>query len=131
MLQVTAPGKSEFEKIVLLRKWVRDQWEGTSNFYYPPWDAVEILDLARKHGNSPFCAQYGIVFLQCCISLGIPARYVDLPGHFVVEVWSNEYNRWVLMDPTHDIHYEKKGIPVKGHSYAISIGRMMLKIYTK
>ena len=113
--QVIAPGKTEFEKIVLLRKWAHDQWQGSSTtFYYPPWDALEILDLARNHGNKAFCAQYAIVFLQACLSLGIPARYVDLPGHFAVEVWVNQYNRWAYMDPTSDIHFERDGIPVKG-----------------
>ena len=116
--QVIASGKTEFEKIILLRKWTRSQWEGSQQFYYPPWDAIEILNLARTHHNKPFCAQYAIVFLQACTALGIPARYVDLPGHFVVEVWSNEYNCWVLMDTTKDIHFEKNGFPLKGTKIA-------------
>ncbi len=111
---VVAGAKSQFEKILLLRRWAHDQWEASGSFYYPPWDAVEILDLARTRGNRGFCAQYAIVFLQACQSLGIHARYVDLPGHFEVAVWSDDYNRWVVMDPTRDIHYEKDGVPLRG-----------------
>jgi transglutaminase superfamily protein len=106
----------QFDKIVVLRRWVRKQWDYGGSFYYPPWDAVEILDLARYHGNKGFCAQYAVVFLQACQALGIHARYVDLAGHFVVSVWSDDYDRWVVMDPTNDLHYERDGIPVGGRS---------------
>lgn len=125
--EVTAEGKTQFEKILLLRRWVSKQWEGSGNFYYPPWDAVEILDLSRKFGNRGFCAQYAIVFLQACQSMGIHARYVDLPGHFVVGVWSDDYDRWVIMDPSQDIHYEKNGIPMRGRDLCDSYWRNSTK----
>lgn len=112
--QVVAPGKSQFEKIVLLRRWTRQQWETQAPFYYPPWNALEILDLARTHQSRGFCAQYAIVFLQACQAMGIHARYVELPGHFIVGVWSDDYNKWVVMDPMNDVHYEQDGIPLGG-----------------
>ena len=109
--QVVAPGRTQFEKIVLLRKWVSRQWKTQTPFYYPAWDAVEILDLARRN-NRGFCAQYAIVFLQACQSMGIHARYVDLDSHFATQVWSDDFNRWIFMDPTNDVHYEKNGAPL-------------------
>ena len=111
--QVVAGGKTQFEKIVLLRKWAHDQWRSRGQFYYPPWDAVEILDLARQHHNYGFCAQYAIVFAQACRSLGLHVRYVDT-GHFMAGVWSDDFGHWVVMDPTDDIHYERNGIPLRG-----------------
>lgn len=105
-------GATQFDKIILLRKWVHQQWQTKMPFYYPPWDAVEILDLSRQHHNNGFCAQYAIVFLQACQSMGIHARYLDMPGHFAAEVWSDDYNQWVFMDPTEDVHYEKNGAPL-------------------
>lgn len=104
----------QFEAAVRLRAWVRRQWEPGTSFHYPPWDAVEILDLARRYDNRGFCAQYAVVFLQACQAMGIHARYVDLPGHFVVAIWSDDFDRWVLMDPMHDLHYEKDGAPLRG-----------------
>jgi hypothetical protein len=112
--EVVSAAKTQFEKIVLLRGWAHRQWRMGANFYYPPWDAIEILDLARQHDNRGFCAQYAVVFLQACQSMGIHARYVELPGHFVVAVWSDDFNRWVVMDPTNDLHYEKDGLPMRG-----------------
>lgn len=111
---VVAGAATQFEAIVRLNGWAHRQWVSGGSFYYPPWDAVEILDLAREHDNRGFCAQYAIVLLQACQSLGIHARYVDLPGHFVVAVWSDDFDRWVVLDPLYDIHYEKDGIPMRG-----------------
>ncbi|HET8948778.1 MAG TPA: transglutaminase-like domain-containing protein [Candidatus Polarisedimenticolia bacterium] len=112
--EVVAGTPRQFEAALRLRAWAHRQWEPGVDFYYPPWDAVEILDLTRQHGNRGFCAQYAIVFLQACQSMGIHARYVDLPGHFVVAIWSDDFDRWVVMDPMNDLHYEKEGVPMRG-----------------
>jgi len=104
----------QFEAAVRLRAWTHRQWAPGTEFHYPPWDAVEILDLARRHDNRGFCAQYAVVFLQACQAMGIHARYVDLPGHFVVAIWSDDFDRWVLMDPMQDLHYEREGAPLRG-----------------
>jgi hypothetical protein len=58
-----------------------------------------------------FCGHYAIVFTQCCQAMGIQARYVfaSLPGvvagHEVAEFWSDEYGKWILMDPNMDRYY--------------------------
>ncbi len=125
--RIIAPGRNQFEKILLLRKWAHGQWKAGSKFFYPPWDAVEILDLARKYKNNGFCAQYAIVFVQACQSVGIHARYVELAGHFIAAVWSDDYDRWVVMDPTYDLHYEKDGIPLKGRELCDAYWRGRVK----
>ncbi|HNT98318.1 MAG TPA: hypothetical protein PKK31_08650, partial [Elusimicrobiales bacterium] len=111
---VVAPGGSQFGKTVLLRGWARSRWEHPDGrFIYPPWDAAEILRLARG-GNRGFCAQYAVVFLQAALSLGLHARYIDLPGHFLTAVWSDEHHKWAVMDPYLDLHYERGGVPLSG-----------------
>lgn len=112
--EVIAPGKTQLEKLVLLRNWTNRQWKNRGAFYYPAWDAVEILDLARGKKNYGFCAQYAIVYLQACQSLGLHARYAGIAGHIFTEAWSDEYDKWVVMDPNNDIHYEKNGLPLSG-----------------
>jgi len=112
--EVVAGAATQFEAIRRLNSWAHRQWESGVSFNYPPWDAVEILDLAREHGNRGFCAQYAIVLLQACQSMGLHARYVDLPGHFVVAVWSDDFDRWVVFDPLNDIYFEQDGIPMRG-----------------
>jgi len=106
--EVAAPGKTEFERLLLLRNWVSAQWKyKPATDGYPAWDADEIL--TQKKG---FCVQYAIVYMQCCLSLGYNARFVfgyhpgvmDT-GHEVTEVWSNEFSRWILMDANANLHH--------------------------
>lgn len=112
--EVVGGSATQFVAVMRLMRWARSQWEPGADFHYPPWDAVEILDLARRHGNRGFCAQYAVVLLQACQSMGIHARYVDLPGHFVVAVWSDDHDRWVVFDPLNDLHFERDGVPMRG-----------------
>lgn len=120
---VAAPGKTQLDKLVLLRHWAHVQWPaGVAPFRYPPWDALEILDLAHK-GNRAFCAQYAIVYLQALRSLDLHARYANLPGHFTVEAWSDDLNQWVVMDPTLDLAYEKGGRLLAGSELSDAAGR--------
>ena len=106
--EVVAGAETEFEKLVKLRNWVAAQWHyKPPTEKYPAWDADEILQLKKG-----FCVQYAIVYMQCCLSLGYNARFVFgyhsgvvNTGHEVVEVWSNQYNTWVLMDANGNLHY--------------------------
>jgi len=112
--EVVAGARTEFEKIVRIRDWVSKQWD-----YHPPeppypaWDTLEIL--RRREG---FCVQYAIACMQCCLSLGLQARFVfgDIPGtgagHEVCEVWSNEYGKWVYMDVNRNYHFIDPGTRV-------------------
>ena len=107
--QVIRDGNNELEKLVRLRNWVCDQWKykPPMEMKYPAWDADEIL--TRKIG---FCVQYAITYVQCCAALGYPARFVfgehpgtNQSGHEVTEVWSNQYGKWIVMDPEGDRYY--------------------------
>lgn len=105
--EVVSGSATEFEKLVKLRNWVAQQWKyKPPEQAYPAWDADEILTL--KYG---FCVQYAVVYMQCCLSLGYPTRFVFgyhpgvMGGHEVCEVWSNQYDKWVLMDPNVNHHY--------------------------
>ena len=107
--EVVSGSNSELEKLVKLRSWVHSQWKYHAPIegWFPAWDADEIL--THKQG---FCVHYAIVYMQCAISLGYQTRYVfgGHPGtlgsgHEVCEVWSNQFNKWILMDPEGDLHY--------------------------
>lgn len=102
--EVVADGKTELEKLVILRNWVAQQWHFKApSTYYPAWDADDIM--THKIG---FCVQFAITYMQCAISLGYQARFVFgnnyATGHEVCEVWSNEYGKWVYMDCSGNFH---------------------------
>jgi transglutaminase-like putative cysteine protease len=129
--QVVSPGKTELEKLVLLRDWVAQQWRyHPPEGHYPAWDADEIL--SRGEG---MCVQYAIVYIECCSALGYQARYVCgfHPGtlataHEVAEVWSDDECKWILMDPTRNEMYvdPKSGQPL---SLLETHDRMMKEYY--
>ena len=109
--KLIAGARSEFEVITRLARWSSARWPklGHLGEAYPPWNALEIL---KEHADGTpvggFCHQYNIVFLQACQSLGIPGRVVSIgpslhadrirSGHETVEVWSNDYQKWVYVD---------------------------------
>jgi hypothetical protein len=103
--------KTEFGLIRQLARWSAGCWDrGHLKDSYPPWDALEIL---KPHADGTpvggFCQQYNLVLLQACASFGIPGRAVSIgvgdhggkiggSGHEVVELWSNDYQKWVYVD---------------------------------
>ncbi|RYC53494.1 transglutaminase-like domain-containing protein [Flagellimonas olearia] len=118
---------TEFEKILKLRGWVAKHWD----WFLPDvevevqteWNAFHILDDMDRKGNPKkvggYCLYYSIVLAQACQSFGIPARIVNINhsvmgGHEVVEVWSRDYGKWIMMDANFDSMFvcKKKNIPL-------------------
>jgi hypothetical protein len=109
--QVAEGAKDELDLMTRLARWSASQWErGHLKESYPPWDALEILKLhADGKTVGGFCQQYNVVFLQACESFGIPGRAVSISagdhggkvkggGHEVVELWSNQFKKWIYLD---------------------------------
>jgi hypothetical protein len=108
--EVVAGSKSEWEFIQRLSAWSSSRWQkGHLGKIYPKWNAHEILkpyDDGTPVGG--FCQHYNLVFLQACESFGLVGRGVSLGqgnytdkirgGHETVEIWSNDFNKWVFID---------------------------------
>jgi hypothetical protein len=108
--EVVAGAASELEVLGRLAAWSSRRWQrGHLNEAYPAWDALEIL---KPHADGQpvggFCQQYNLVFLQACEAFGFAGRPVSLGpgdlgiklggGHEVVEIWSNDFRKWVYID---------------------------------
>ena len=111
--------KDEFEIFVRATSWTNQQWEHSIPDPYPLSNALDILDDIRSGKTGGFCGQYAYVLADVLKSIGFYAvRYVELTspegnGHFVVEAWSNQYSKWVILDPDYNIYYENmNGIPM-------------------
>jgi transglutaminase-like putative cysteine protease len=115
---VVAGAATEFEAVLKLKEWVAAQFPHSSPDPYPPWDALIVLDAIRGGLTGGFCAQYSQVLLQSLAALGYPARYVEIGrvdnpyAHFPMEFWSNQFNKWVLLDADFNLHFEKNGVPL-------------------
>lgn len=122
--EVIRPAKSEFEKLLYLRNWVRHQWEDGWNSgeidLCPPWDGMTILELASRKLSLGMCTHYATVFSHCAAALGLVARTQIMRAHCINEVWSPDHQKWVAMDAGGDAddetkftyHFERDGVPL-------------------
>lgn len=121
---VVAPGRDEFDRQVHLLDWVHHRFKRFGRPSVEARGALEIL-MAIEEGNAFFCTQYAHVFVSAAASLGwvdrelALRRHQDPPEggsseHSTTEIWSNQYRKWVMMDPTANMHIVKDGVPLNG-----------------
>jgi hypothetical protein len=119
---------SLLQRIRALTFWLSTSWEHTSSAVaaqYGPWDAETILAWGRTRsghaGQLPIvmCVHYAVAFVSCCAAANIPARCSVLwgtlneaNGHFVGEVWFEDYGKWVMVDPNLDAILWQNGVPM-------------------
>jgi hypothetical protein len=122
---VVAPGRDEFERQVLLLDWVHHRFKKFGRPSCEARGALEILQ-AIDEGHTFFCSHYAHVFVSAAASLGwidrelALRRHQDSPQggsteHSPTEIWSNQYRKWVMMDPTANMHIEKDGVPLNAY----------------
>jgi hypothetical protein len=118
-------GQPEWALIRRLAAWSALRWsDGHLGQSYPPWNALEIL---KPHSDGKpiggFCQQFNVVFLQACESFGLIGRAVSIgagdhglairSGHEVVEIWSNEFAKWVYIDGQAGWYFvDERGTPL-------------------
>jgi len=121
---VVAGGKDEFERQVLLLDWVCNRFEKFGRPSAEPRGALEILSDVER-GHTFFCAQYADVFVSAAASLGwvdrsLALRRPDNVGsgsteHSSTEIWSNQFGKWVMFDPTFAMYAEQDGQPLSAY----------------
>lgn len=121
---VVRDAKTDFDRFLHLRQWVREQWEDGWNTggidFCPPWDAPLILELASQKLSLGMCTHYATVMSQCSAALGLVARTQIMRSHCINEVWSGDHDKWVAMDVGGDTndetkftyHFEREGVPL-------------------
>lgn len=121
-------GADRFTRVRELCSWLATSWEHSGSrraTVYAPWDAETILAWGgRRQGHNgecpiTMCVHYAVTFVSACQSLRIPARCAVLmgtpngyDGHFVAEVWIDEYRKWVMVDPNSDAILFRDGQPL-------------------
>lgn len=115
---VVAGARDEFQAMLMLKEWAAAQFKHSYPDPYPPWDAMEVLDWIRSGRTGGFCAQFAQVYLQALQALGFRGRYLEIGSakipfeHYVMEVWSNQFDKWVVMDVDYNAHFERDGVPL-------------------
>jgi hypothetical protein len=110
--KVIQGAQGELELMLRLAQWANNYWDWPDHIteYYPRWDALDILrPYSDGKPTGGFCQQFNLVFLQACESFGLNGRAVSISqgrwqekfpggGHEIVELWSNEWKKWVYVD---------------------------------
>jgi hypothetical protein len=106
----------EMDEIVTIRRWVRNlqgpflekMWQNTPKTDDPLKALTEM-----QQGTPGLCRRFAIVLHGAYLSVGIPVRLVFATpdfnshsyNHSLVEVWSQSFNKWILVDATMDTLY--------------------------
>ena len=118
-----AEGMGEFDQQVLLMDWTHHQFKKFGRPSAPAEGALEVLR-AIEDGHSFFCTQFGQVMVASAASLGWVDRALALrrhqgvnknggsTEHTTTEIWSNQFGKWVMLDPTSNMYLEKDGVPL-------------------
>ncbi len=121
--EVIAGKQNEFGQLKALLDWVakrknkRPEMQNPDGSY--PWNIRKAL--GEENGGTIYghCMSYCETLISAVISLGWQARHLAIKGfrdtnHEVAEIWVNELNKWVYLDPSLDTYYadRKTGQPL-------------------
>jgi hypothetical protein len=118
---VVSGASDEWTAQLKLKQWVHERIPG-GDPRVTPRHALEILDLAAR-GEKFYCTYYTVTYTECAQALGWQARKLGIDRrhgpegmesthHGVAEVWSNQFAKWVVVDPQSNLHFEKDGVPL-------------------
>lgn len=114
--------QDEFERMLILRDWVRTviQINDFEDEYPGDGYADRIIDAGLK-GQGFHCGHYMIVqnavmnsygYLTRCLGAGPGVKGGPDGHHGINEIWSNKFHKWFLSDAKYNHHFEKNGIPL-------------------
>jgi hypothetical protein len=111
LIELVGDQQRPFEIALTLQSWTSREMRLGFPDPYPKSNAADILSAIRSGTTRGFCAQYSYVLVDVLKALGFYAvRYVEAESssgssHFAVELWSDEFQKWVLLDALYNIYY--------------------------
>ena len=135
LMKLVAPARDEWTAQLMLNEWVHKAIPGGTPGVITN-HALDILEFAFQ-GETFYCTQYAITYVECALALGWQARKIGIDRkhgpeglgsthHGVAEVWSNQFRKWVVVDPQSNLHFENEGAP-----QGWGIGRMESETWLK
>ena len=104
--EVIAGCRTEFETQVKLLDYVTKRWRHADPVPgFPGLDALSILKRLDNLGAGGFCLTFNNTLGGMCIAYGWQARHVNIVAHEVIEVWNDEYGKWIFMDADYMNNY--------------------------
>ncbi len=110
----------EYSAMLRLGAWLGTRWDhgtdplvGTSQVCDP-----SAVVAAGEHGAKYWCEIAARTMVHAATAMGWSARVVTASRdgytweHAVAELWSNQFNKWFVLDPDFNVVYESSGIPL-------------------
>jgi len=111
----------QFENSIKIMKFINEKVKAESTSMTSDNSALEIMKVAFN-GEKISDSDYTIMYEECLASIGISVRRgvlrsidKDVKGksYFnVCEIWSDKYNKWIMIDGVNGCYMRKKGIPL-------------------
>jgi len=115
--EIIAPGKNDFEQILLLNEWLVNHVP----FGSPPPIRPQALQVLYHglNGQTFYCTYLSFTLMQMYCSLGFTARKITSVGHGTLDVWSNYWGKWMQIDPSRNSYFRMMGTAVPLNSNEI------------
>lgn len=115
--EIIAPGRNDFEQILLLNEWLVKHVP----FGSPPPIMPQALHVLRYglNGQPFYCTFLSFTLMQMYSSLGFTARKITSVGHGTLDVWSNYWHKWMQIDPSRNSYFRLQGTAVPLNSNEI------------
>jgi hypothetical protein len=116
--------RNEIKTILYLTNWVHKRFTHDPSTKPSKNDPLTILSEAKdkKHFT---CQEYSILLAAALQAYSIPARVVALlkrhyqsghgRGHWAVEAWSRDLEKWILVDPQNNITWQNSGVVLSAY----------------
>lgn len=119
---VIKDSQDDFQKALKLMSWVHSKMKYNKGSISTKEDALSILKEAENK-NTLSDKDFAIVYSQCAASLGIYARRGEFrvknsqqdgkdSYYKVCEIWSDKYNKWIMLDVVNNCYMEVGGKPL-------------------
>ena len=119
-LNEVANGGDEVSRIINLMKWVHCNLKYDGNSEDPsPRNTFNIIETCQKQDRGVNCRMHATVLSEVYQSVGLKSRFITcLPEeekveecHVITEVFSEELDKWVYMDPSFEAYFvDNQGI---------------------
>lgn len=108
--EVVAPGRNQFERMLMLNEWLFDNVPFGSPPPIVP-QAFHVLEHGLD-GQAFNCTYLSFALMQMMSSLGWTSRKITSVGHGTLDVWSDYWYKWFQIDPSRNSHFRLRGSAV-------------------
>jgi hypothetical protein len=120
--QIVEEAQNEYSSQLRLKNWLNKTLKlGNPSRNYSSLSAIDILNDAKKNKEF-YCTQFSQVFIQTATALDWYSRKLGIDSdhsedekdmhHGICDIWSNDFKKWYVIDPMHNLHFIKNEIPL-------------------